>query len=114
MKTLAAVLATLIIYFLGLKISYELIMLIAKSPLDWQIVIVALMGVFSASLVKIFLETKCIPPLFGNMTLLLLGIIFGVAGLVSYAKDFGIMDCGFSYWTSFLVLSVTAFIFGMR
>ena len=111
MKNFIALPFALIIYFIGLKASYEILIQIFDAPKDWQILIVAIMGIFSAVAVKIIIEVKYETPIFSKMSLLLLAMIFGVVAVFSYAKDLGVTTFGFDYDISFAILSATAFYF---
>lgn len=104
----------IIIYFAGLKISYELLIKIFDKPQEWQILIVTLMGLFSAIAVTLIVEVKYDFQVFKKMSLLMLGMVFGVAALFSYARNLGVAEIGFEYDISFAILAATALFFGKR
>ena len=112
MKNFIALPYALIVYFLGLKASYEILAQVFDAPHEWQILIVALMGIFSSGAVKILIEGRYEAPIFGKMSLLLLGIIFAFIAVFAYARNLGVTDFGFDYDISFAILSVTALYFG--
>lgn len=112
MKNFIALPYALIVYFLGLKASYEILMQIFDTPQEWQILIVAIMGIFSAGAVKILIEDRYESPIFSKMSLLLLGIIFAVIAVFAYARNLGVTNFGFYYDISFAILAVTALYFG--
>ena len=114
MKNFFALPCALLIHFLVLKASYEMLIQVFDEPQDWQMLIVALMGIFSAGAVKVLIEVRFDTPIFGKMALLLLGIIFGVSAVFLYMKNFGTMENGFEGHISFGILSLTALIFGTR
>jgi len=114
LKNFIALPYALIVYFLGLKASYEILVHVFDAPHDWQILIVAIMGIFSAGAVKILIEGKYEAPIFSKMSLLLLGIIFAVIAVFSYARNLDVTTFGFDYDISFAILSVTALYFGKK
>lgn len=114
MKNFAALPCAIILYFLGLKISYEILTRVIDKPIEWQIFIVAIMGLFSVAIVRIIISWKWDASIFGQMAMILLGVIFGVAAIFSYARNYGVMENGFEYDISLAILSVEALFFSKK
>ena len=113
----AAVPSAIVIYVLGLVASFKFSIWFFDKPQDfqdYQLLVIFVMGVCAAVSVKIFSRFKFESPHFGNIALMLIGVILGISAIFSYARGLNMMEYGLPYLETFTILSATALIFGTR
>ena len=117
MGILAAVTSGMVIYVLGVTASFKFSTWFFDKPQDfqdYQLLVICVMGLCAAVSVKIFSKFKFESPHFGNIALMLIGIILGISAIFSYARGLNMMKYGLPYFETFSILSVTALIFSRR
>ena len=112
-----AVPSAMVVYFLGVVLSFKFSVWFFDSPSDfqkYQLLIIFAMGLFAAMSVKLLSKFKFESPHFGNIALMLIGIILGISAIFSYARGLEMMKYGLPYLETFTILSATALILGSK